>query len=76
MNDNEMHLFQHSWWIDRKCAVCHTKSIGINFGVPTCAPCKGKNVDQTYVTINVTIRFPLLAFFRRNARRKEVKEMS
>lgn len=52
MNDTEIPFFQRSWWIDRHCAVCHTKSIGINFGVPTCAPCK--------------------AFFRRNARRKEL----
>ena len=25
----------------RQCAICGTKAIGINFGVPTCAPCKG-----------------------------------
>ncbi|CAF3370198.1 unnamed protein product [Rotaria sp. Silwood1] len=37
---------------NRECMVCGSKSIGINFGASTCAPCK--------------------AFFRRNARRKEV----
>ena len=24
-----------------KCAVCDSQSVGINFGAPTCAPCKG-----------------------------------
>ncbi|CAF1270687.1 unnamed protein product [Adineta ricciae] len=38
-----------------RCVVCGSKSIGINFGVQTCAPCK--------------------AFFRRNARRKELLEL-
>ncbi|CAF1304326.1 unnamed protein product [Adineta ricciae] len=38
------------------CSVCDAKAIGINFGVPTCAPCK--------------------AFFRRNARRKELLRVS
>ncbi|CAF1135369.1 unnamed protein product [Rotaria sordida] len=37
---------------NHECIVCCSKAIGINFGVPTCAPCK--------------------AFFRRNARRKEI----
>ncbi|UJR21642.1 hypothetical protein I4U23_024719 [Adineta vaga] len=40
----------------RLCVICNAKSIGINFGVLTCAPCK--------------------AFFRRNARRKEIFETS
>ncbi|CAF1013488.1 unnamed protein product [Adineta ricciae] len=39
----------------RRCVVCGSKSIGINFGVQSCAPCK--------------------AFFRRNARRKELLEL-
>ncbi|CAF0892584.1 unnamed protein product [Adineta steineri] len=38
-----------------RCVICGSKSIGINFGVLTCAPCK--------------------AFFRRNARRKELLEL-
>ncbi|UJR27535.1 hypothetical protein I4U23_008817 [Adineta vaga] len=38
-----------------RCIICGSKSIGINFGVLTCAPCK--------------------AFFRRNARRKELLEL-
>jgi hypothetical protein len=25
----------------RECAVCGSKAIGFNFGVSTCAPCKG-----------------------------------
>ncbi|CAF2397904.1 unnamed protein product [Rotaria sp. Silwood2] len=26
---------------NRECLICGSKAIGINFGVPTCAPCKG-----------------------------------
>jgi hypothetical protein len=28
-------------WSFRECAVCGSKAIGVNFGAPTCAPCKG-----------------------------------
>lgn len=28
-------------FIDRECIVCGSKAIGMNFGAPTCAPCKG-----------------------------------
>ncbi|CAF3973624.1 unnamed protein product [Adineta steineri] len=38
-----------------RCVICGSKSIGMNFGVLTCAPCK--------------------AFFRRNARRKELLDL-
>ncbi len=26
---------------DRLCIICGSKSVGMNFGVSTCAPCKG-----------------------------------
>jgi len=39
-----------------RCLVCDDVSIGINFGVPTCMPCK--------------------AFFRRNALRLGVSQLS
>jgi hypothetical protein len=29
------------WTLPNDCAVCGSKAIGINFGAPTCAPCKG-----------------------------------
>ncbi len=29
------------WTSPSDCAVCGSKAIGINFGAPTCAPCKG-----------------------------------
>jgi len=33
---------KHRLWISaHECAVCGSKAIGINFGAPTCAPCKG-----------------------------------
>ncbi len=57
-------------WSFRECAVCGSKAIGVNFGAPTCAPCKG---IQYLIKINENIIFNFLAFFRRNARRKEVK---
>jgi hypothetical protein len=28
-------------WSSHQCAICNSKAIGINFGAPTCAPCKG-----------------------------------
>ncbi|CAF3615648.1 unnamed protein product [Adineta steineri] len=46
------HYRNRSTCIIRDCIICGSKAIGINFGAPTCAPCK--------------------AFFRRNARRKEI----
>ncbi|CAF3166918.1 unnamed protein product [Rotaria sp. Silwood2] len=46
------HPKHRSWWPKHECVICGSKAIGINFGAPTCAPCK--------------------AFFRRNARRKEI----
>ncbi|CAF1575282.1 unnamed protein product [Rotaria sp. Silwood1] len=46
------HPKHRSWWPKHDCVICGSKAIGINFGAPTCAPCK--------------------AFFRRNARRKEI----
>ncbi len=28
-------------WSNRICIICSSKAIGMNFGAPTCAPCKG-----------------------------------
>jgi hypothetical protein len=28
-------------WPCHECAICGSKAIGVNFGAPTCAPCKG-----------------------------------
>jgi hypothetical protein len=28
-------------WLNRACIICGSKAIGMNFGAPTCAPCKG-----------------------------------
>ncbi len=28
-------------WLNRPCIICGSKAIGMNFGAPTCAPCKG-----------------------------------
>lgn len=28
-------------YFSRECAICGSKAIGVNFGAPTCAPCKG-----------------------------------
>jgi len=34
--------FKHQLWTTtQECGVCGLKAIGINFGAPTCAPCKG-----------------------------------
>ncbi|CAF1632411.1 unnamed protein product [Rotaria magnacalcarata] len=49
------HSKHRSWWPKHECIICGSTAIGINFGAPTCAPCK--------------------AFFRRNARRKEILQM-
>ncbi|CAF1388211.1 unnamed protein product [Rotaria sordida] len=46
------HPKHRSWCPKHECVICGSKAIGVNFGAPTCAPCK--------------------AFFRRNARRKEI----
>ncbi|CAF0927176.1 unnamed protein product [Adineta steineri] len=46
---------QNSHDSTNRCVICGSKSIGMNFGVLTCAPCK--------------------AFFRRNARRKELLDL-
>ncbi|UJR21641.1 hypothetical protein I4U23_024718 [Adineta vaga] len=46
------HPKHRAWWPKHECVICGSKAIGVNFGAPTCAPCK--------------------AFFRRNARRKDL----
>jgi hypothetical protein len=52
--DSDEHHRHRALWFNRECIICGSKAIGMNFGAPTCAPCK--------------------AFFRRNARRKEILE--
>lgn len=52
------------------CAICGFKSVGMNFGVFTCSPCKGRFAFLLLKTLFDSFN---LAFFRRNARRKEVK---
>ncbi|CAF0804194.1 unnamed protein product [Adineta ricciae] len=52
MNSTVEQYHRQSSYSTRECIICNSKAIGINFGAPTCAPCK--------------------AFFRRNARRKEI----
>ncbi|CAF4124090.1 unnamed protein product, partial [Adineta steineri] len=60
-----------------RCVICGSKSIGINFGVLTCAPCKGIALYfyLFFYIIFVFFCFKIKAFFRRNARRKELLEL-
>jgi hypothetical protein len=40
--DTNGHYYRHQVArLDRECIICGSKAIGINFGAPTCAPCKG-----------------------------------
>ena len=65
---------QPSWWSKFDCIVCGSKAIGINFGARTCAPCKGK-LRHGKETLSLEALLLLLAFFRRNARRREVRPL-
>lgn len=69
------HPKHRSWWPKHECVICGSAAIGINFGAPTCAPCKG--IHYFFHNIH-SLRYRLIvisAFFRRNARRKEVRYM-
>ena len=70
------------WWIikylpcrshttsnDNQCLICGSSALGMNFGVLTCAPCKGTSSSTVFCIILIS---SFIAFFRRNARRKEV----
>ncbi len=54
------------------CVICGSKAIGMNFGALTCAPCKGMNLSF-HLLLSYSICFKI-AFFRRNARRTEVRK--
>ncbi|CAF4052486.1 unnamed protein product, partial [Adineta steineri] len=60
-----------------RCVICGSKSIGINFGVLTCAPCKGMALSfhLFYISYLFVFCLKIKAFFRRNARRKELFEL-
>ncbi|CAF1537328.1 unnamed protein product, partial [Adineta steineri] len=60
-----------------RCVICGSKSIGMNFGVLTCAPCKGMVLYFLVFSISYLSIFCLKikAFFRRNARRKELLDL-
>ncbi|CAF1013550.1 unnamed protein product [Adineta ricciae] len=61
-----------SWLNIRECAVCGARAIGINFGVLTCSPCKGKRI---FDLINIFYDC-LLAFFRRNAKKADCLKLA
>ena len=38
----QMSTTRYRLWVSmNECAICGSKAIGINFGAPTCSPCKG-----------------------------------
>ncbi|CAF4181302.1 unnamed protein product [Rotaria sp. Silwood2] len=43
------HPKHRSWWPKHECVICGSKAIGINFGAPTCAPCKGIQYFIKYI---------------------------
>ena len=47
------HPKHRSWWPKHDCMICGSKAIGINFGAPTCAPCKGIKYSMKYMKILV-----------------------
>jgi hypothetical protein len=46
-----------------QCAICGAKSIGLNFGVLTCAPCKGMKFSFTNLLIFISFLFYLKQLF-------------
>jgi len=42
------HPKQRAWWPKHECVICGSKAIGVNFGAPTCAPCKGNKYFMKY----------------------------
>jgi hypothetical protein len=39
-DDHQPHRHRVSW-SNRECIICGSRAVGMNFGAPTCAPCKG-----------------------------------
>ena len=59
-------------WSNRECIICGSKAIGINFGAPTCAPCKGmKSITKS----SCIYLFILKSFFSSKCETKRSKKI-
>ena len=61
MSANDYHYKHRSGWSLRECAICGLKAIGVNFGAPTCAPCKG-NFWRSRSALDQNWSVPLIVF--------------
>jgi hypothetical protein len=56
------HRRHRASWSNHPCIICGSKAIGINFGAPTCAPCKG---IRLFIYINFLLIYIILFLLKK-----------